>query len=176
MKKSSFVLTCVTVLAFASAALAGETNSVLPAKGKSAELKQQTHCPVMGGKIDSTEFTDIQGQRVYHCCSGCGSKLKANPDKYFEKAAAEGVLFENIQTACPVTGKPMDKSIFTDYKGRRVYFATAAAKEDFLKAPSKYLAVLDDQVHKGSMEDKKVESHDHSGHGGHMDIGGGHGH
>ena len=65
------------------------------------ELKNQTTCPVMGGKIDSTVFTDIQGQRVYHCCAGCSEPMKKDPDKFFKKAAAEGVLFENIQTNCP---------------------------------------------------------------------------
>ena len=51
-----------------------------PAKGH-----PQTHCPVMGGKIDSTVYTDIHGQRVYHCCPGCSESLKKDPDKFFKK-------------------------------------------------------------------------------------------
>ncbi len=124
------------------------------ATAPATELKPQTKCPVMGGPIDSTAYTDIQGQRVYHCCMGCAAKLKADPDKYFKKAAAEGVLFQNIQKACPVTGKPFDKAIYTDYVGRRVYFATAEAKAQFAKSPGKYLKVLDKQVNPKPAEDQ----------------------
>jgi len=108
------------------------------------ELKNQTLCPVMGGKIDSTAYTDIQGQRVYHCCPMCSAKLKDDPDKYFKQAAADGVLFENVQTFCPVTGKKLDKKeTYVDYEGRRVYFCCSNCIPTFEKDPQKYLSILD---------------------------------
>jgi YHS domain-containing protein len=98
----------IAVLAFT----AGAEDVKETAKAESPKkLKNQTHCPVMGGEIDSTAYTDIQGQRVYHCCPGCSKALKADPDKYFKKAAAEGVLFENIQTTCPVGGEELKEGL-----------------------------------------------------------------
>jgi YHS domain-containing protein len=128
------------------------------------ELKNQTHCPVMGGKIDSTVYTDIQGQRVYHCCPMCSAKLKADPDKYFEKAAEEGILFENIQANCPVSGEKLkDKSVYTDYQGRRIAFCCENCIGPFNEDPGKYLHKLDAGMDTDSDEMKKME------HGGHSD-------
>ena len=162
MKLIRFLSPLVTMLALVVAGNAADQ------KGEKAttELKAQTRCPVMGGKIDSTVFTDIQGQRVFHCCPGCQEKLVADPDKYFKKAAAQGVTFENIQTVCPVTGEPFDKKILTDFEGRRVYFATEEAKATFGKDPAKYLAILDEQVKaKAASEPEKATPHsEHHGH------------
>ena len=130
---------------------------------KPMELKKQTHCPVMGGEIDSTVFTDIQGQRVYHCCPDCISKIKADPDKYFKKAAAEGVLFENIQKTCPVSGESIDKSKFIDYEGRRIYFCCNKCIGDFKKDPGKFLSQMDKPAEKPakSIENENVGHGDH---------------
>jgi len=130
--------------------------------------RPQTRCPVLGGKIDSSYFTDIQGQRIYHCCNGCSAKLIADPDTYFKKAAANGVLFENIQTKCPVNGKDIDKSIYLDYEGRRVYFASSSCIDKFAKDPAKYLAKLDEKIQHKDMKqhEKNSDSHE-NGHGGH---------
>lgn len=125
-----------------------------PATAKT--LKAQTHCPVMGGEIDSTSYTDIQGQRVYHCCPMCTTKLINNPDLYFKKAAAAGILYENIQTTDPVSGEELvEKKIFTDYEGRRLYFTSEANMAKFTAAPAGYLK---------KMEVRTSQSVEHSGH------------
>ncbi len=118
----------------------GEAQVIQPTE--KTTLKNQTLCPVMGGVIDSAAFTDIQGQRVYHCCQMCSNKLTAKPDMYFKKAAEEGVLFENIQTNCPVSEMKLNDSVFTDYIGRRVYFGSQECRDTFLKEPAKYLSTL----------------------------------
>lgn len=109
---------------------------------KKVALKNQTICPVMGGVIDSAAFTEIHGQRVYHCCQMCEKKLTANPELYFKAAAEEGVLFENIQTKCPISEMKLNDSIFTDYIGRRVYFGSQECRDTFLKDPVQYLSHL----------------------------------
>lgn len=122
------------------------------------ELKNQTHCPVMGGKIDSTVYTDLQGQRVYHCCPMCSKQLTEDPNKFFKKAAAESVLFENIQTSCPVSGKKLEeKEAFTDHEGRRIYFCCAGCEAPFNKEPQEYLSKLDAPA-------EIMEGHDMKGH------------
>lgn len=140
-------------------------------EAKEVTLKNQTHCPVMGGKIDSSIYTDIQGQRVYHCCPACSKPLQKDPDQYFKKASDAGVLFENIQTTCPVSGKELkEKMVFTDYEGRRVYFFCEDCIPKFEKDPQKFLTALDQPAEKteSKMEMPKDE-HDHSAHdhGGH---------
>ena len=159
----SLVRNIVLVVAFAAV-------SVLSVSAEEAQpqtvtktppvLKNQTLCPVMGGKIDSTVFTDIQGQRVYHCCPMCSAKLKADPDKYFKEAAAQGILFENIQTTCPVSGEELkDKSVHIDFEGRRVAFCCEKCIGDFNKDPQKYLKKLDEKAAPEKTEPKM----DHSG-------------
>jgi YHS domain-containing protein len=46
------------------------------------------------------------------------------------------------QTTCPVTGEPIDKNIFVEYKGKKVYFCCADCKGLFEKEPEKYAAKL----------------------------------
>jgi YHS domain-containing protein len=153
----------IAVVAFTTGA--GETKDVAKTEAPK-ELKNQTLCPVMGGKIDSTAYTDIQGQRVYHCCPGCSKQLKADPDKYFKKAAAESVLFENIQTTCPVGGEELkDKSVYTDYEGRRIAFCCEGCSGAFLKDPQTYLKKMDEKP-EAATEERKTDhgAHDHSGH------------
>ncbi len=123
--------------------------------------KHQTNCPVMGGKIDSAAYSNIQGQRVYHCCNGCQKKLAADPDKYFKQAAKDGILFENIQKRCPVSGKAIEKKeVYVDYEGRRIYFADKESATKFAAEPLKYLKVLDQQT-KDDYPVKAVEKDEH---------------
>jgi len=125
------------------------------AKAEPRQYKAQTLCPVMKNPIDSAAYTDIQGQRIYHCCRGCEKKLRANPDKYFEEAAKDGVVFQNIQKSCPVTGKGIDKKYQTYYKGRQLYFCSADCIAKFATDPSSYLKKLDESP----KADTKVSAH-----------------
>jgi YHS domain-containing protein len=55
----------------------------------------QTTCPVMKGRnINKELYVDVEGYRIYVCCKGCINAVKANPEKYIEKAQADGVEFE----------------------------------------------------------------------------------
>jgi len=57
-----------------------------------ASYTYQTRCPVMGGEINPTAFTDLPtGERIYFCCPGCDKKLLADPEKYAPKLAAQGI-------------------------------------------------------------------------------------
>ncbi|MCK4462020.1 MAG: YHS domain-containing protein [candidate division Zixibacteria bacterium] len=132
---------------------------------KAPELKAQTLCPVMGGKIDSTIYTDIQGQRVYLCCAGCIKPLKKDPDKYFKKAAADSVLFENVQTSCPVSGEELkEKKVYADHGGRRVYFCYKGCIDKFEKDPQKYLTLLDKPSGDEAVKKEKSHEAEHEGH------------
>ena len=49
----------------------------------------QTVCPVMGGKIDQSIYTDYKRRRIYFCCQGCVDAFKNNPEKYLDKLTSE---------------------------------------------------------------------------------------
>ncbi len=165
--KLSNCLTFVSATAIAltlSAVVASATDTPADTTKPAPSPTHQTVCPVMGGKIDSTQYTDIQGQRVYHCCGGCTKKLSADPDTYFKKASAQGVIFENIQKRCPVSGKALSsKDIFTDYEGRRIYFSNKDCPAKFAANPVKYLKILDKQTKEDSPE-KPAKKSEHEGH------------
>lgn len=59
-----------------------------------ASLKSQTTCPVMGGKVDKSLYADVNGYRIYVCCSGCINEIKKDPDKYIKKLHEMGVEIE----------------------------------------------------------------------------------
>jgi YHS domain-containing protein len=46
------------------------------------------------------------------------------------------------QTMCPVMGGPIDKKVFVEYLGKKVYFCCAACKGDFNKNPEQYISKL----------------------------------
>lgn len=46
------------------------------------------------------------------------------------------------QTTCPVMGGPVDKNIFVEYQGKKVYFCCSQCKAEFEKDPAKYVAKL----------------------------------
>ena len=111
-------------------------------KAGHGETISQTTCPVMGEEIDKNVYADHKGKRVYFCCEKCVEAFQEDPDEYLNKLKAEGVILEDVpvvETACPVSGKPVNKSIFTEYRGERVYFCCNGCKSAFEGNPEKYL-------------------------------------
>lgn len=77
-------------VAMGTSVFAGEEQD----QSRQVEVKKQTLCPVMDGKINKDQFVDVKGYRIYVCCAGCKKKIKADPDTYIEKMKAEGVTPE----------------------------------------------------------------------------------
>lgn len=46
------------------------------------------------------------------------------------------------QTICPVMGNPINKDVFVEYKGKKVYFCCPECKGKFEAEPEKYIAKL----------------------------------
>ncbi|HUU19582.1 MAG TPA: YHS domain-containing protein [Sedimentisphaerales bacterium] len=57
-----------------------------------------------------------------------------------EPADAVAAVVE--QTDCPVMGGAINKALFTEYKGQKVYFCCPGCKEKFEEEPEKYIAKL----------------------------------
>ncbi len=59
------------------------------------------------------------------------------------KKTATAAAAEIEQTTCPVMdGNKIDKNVFVEYKGKKVYFCCADCKAKFEADPEKYIAKL----------------------------------
>ncbi len=115
--KSLLVVTFATAILFGNA-FAGE-HAAMEAKDSEKkveeakpELKAQTTCPVMGGKINKSLYVEKDGKRIYVCCKGCLTKVEKNFDKYAANYAKEGVKIAtapHAQEICPVMGGKINK-------------------------------------------------------------------
>ena len=56
--------------------------------------------------------------------------------------ATEAVVAKLEQTMCPIMDAAIDKAIFIEYQGKKVYFCCAGCEEKFKEEPEKYLAKL----------------------------------
>lgn len=52
------------------------------------------------------------------------------------------VAFAAAQTTCPVMGGTINKGLYADYKGERIYFCCKACPAEFAKDPEKYIKKL----------------------------------
>lgn len=106
-------------------------------------LQPQTRCPVMDGKIDKSLFVEYDDKRIYVCCKECIAPVKKDPAKYIRELESKGVTLEKAQTTCPVLDGKIDKKVYADYNGKRVYFCCAGCIMEFKKDPEKYLKKLE---------------------------------
>lgn len=49
------------------------------------------------------------------------------------------------QTLCPVLGGNIDKKVYADYQGKRIYFCCSGCDAKFNKDPEKYMKKLEEQ-------------------------------
>jgi YHS domain-containing protein len=49
------------------------------------------------------------------------------------------------QTTCPVLAGNIDKSVYADYKGKRIYFCCKGCDAEFEKDPEKYMKKLKEE-------------------------------
>ena len=52
---------------------------------------------------------------------------------------------QHAQKLCPVMGGKIDKSVYVDYQGKRVYFCCSGCKQTFLENPEKYMKEMESQ-------------------------------
>jgi YHS domain-containing protein len=58
-------------------------------------------------------------------------------------AEIKQVVSEAIeQKTCPIMGNPINKELYAEYKGQKVYFCCAGCKPKFEADPEKYVAKL----------------------------------
>jgi len=109
------------------------------------EVQMQTKCPVMGGKINKDLYVDANGKRIYVCCKGCIGKVKENPEKYIKKLEKQGVTLVQPQQNCPVMGGKINKDLYVDANGKRIYVCCKGCIGKVKENPEKYVKKLEEQ-------------------------------
>lgn len=68
----------------------------------------------------------------------CSQDGQANDKQSEQEHADHG----KAQTKCPIKGGDIDKDVYTDYKGMRIYYCCPGCDKTFLKSPEKYLSEM----------------------------------
>lgn len=63
----------------------------------------------------------------------------------FTAGAALAAAAPQPQTTCPVLGGKINKEVYTDYQGQRIYFCCSGCDTEFKKDPEKYLQKMKEQ-------------------------------
>ena len=117
---------------------------VLPALAGDEQAGQPL-CPVMGETVDFSLSVATDEGPVFVCCKGCIKKMQKSPDKYADGIAAQRkslVGREKVQVACPISGKPIDKDVFADVSGQKIYMCCPGCVGKYKAAPDKFAAKL----------------------------------
>jgi len=107
--------------------------ALLLARGLSAEDKAADSvgkCPVSGEAANKDHAVDFDGGKVYFCCDKCPKVFAADTKKFAAKAHLQMVATGQLkQTACPFTGKPLNKDQSIEVQGVTVQFCCGNCKK-----------------------------------------------
>lgn len=121
-----------------------------------AAIARQKICPVSGkplGSMGDPVAVDVDGQRVFVCCSGCVDAVKANPAKYAagrpeivvtSATAADAQLIAR-QKVCPVMDEKlggMGNPIKVMIGDKPVFLCCKGCVKKITAEPAKYLAMV----------------------------------
>lgn len=137
-------LVFVSLIGIMGATLAAEEHGRHEKEAEVVKITPQATCPVMGGKINKDLYVDHNGKRVYVCCKGCIDTITKAPEKYIKKLEADGVTVAKVQTTCPVMGDKVNKDLYVDHDGKRVYVCCKGCIDAVQKDPQKYIKKLED--------------------------------
>lgn len=153
-------LACISlalIMAFTGFVLAEER----PENAPKTELKPQSTCPVMSGRINKELYVDVDGKRIYVCCEGCLDLVKKDPAAALKKLAELGEYAEDapmVQKTCPIMGRPINKDLFVEYEGKKLYVCCKACLEIIKKDPAKYAKVIEDGMKQDTSKDSAIKA------------------
>jgi YHS domain-containing protein len=130
-----------------------------------AAIARQKTCPVSGkplGSMGDPVAVEVNGQKLYVCCSGCVKAVQSNPTKYAlgrpqitvttsTQADAPAIA---AQKACPVMDEPLG-SMGTPIKvmvgDKPIYLCCKGCIKKVQAEPAKYLAIVYGSASQGSV-------------------------
>ena len=77
----------------------------------------------------------------------------------------QGTVIAKEQATCPLMGGKINKDIYADHAGKRVYFCCAGCIAPFKKDPEKYIKKLESEgVELAKAPEETEQKKDHEGH------------
>jgi len=129
-----------------------QTGTDAPIVADAKAATPQTQCPVKGGDVDKSLYIDSDGKRIYVCCKGCLDTLGKDPGRYIKELEAKGITLDKTptapgqpQTKCPVMHGDINKDLYVDADGKRIYVCCEGCLEAVRKDPKKYVKDLEAQ-------------------------------
>ena len=65
---------------------------------------------------------------------------------FFLVGLSYGFAEEPNQVKCPVLSSPVNKNVYTDYQGKRIYFCCPPCIQEFKKNPDKYMKQFEEEA------------------------------
>ena len=96
----------------------------------------QKEKPMAGAETTQTKAQETTPAPVKHEAMSMPMKQEATP------APAQQATQVAEQTTCPVMGGAINKAIFVEYQGKKVYFCCNGCPDVFKANPEKYIAKL----------------------------------
>ncbi|MFP4382093.1 MAG: hypothetical protein ACLFUS_16450 [Candidatus Sumerlaeia bacterium] len=140
---SSLAILMLLLMSLWIGAAIGADHGAAEEKAEEEAVKHQEKCPVMGGKVNKDLYVDKDGKRIYVCCKGCLDKVEKNFDTYAKEYKEKGIDISKPkeQSMCPVMNKKINKSLYVDNDGKRIYVCCRSClgkvKADFDKYAEK---------------------------------------
>lgn len=128
---AKILIIAIVALFIASLSFAADQKLKGDEKGKTAsEVKSDKAC---SEKKDGS-CAKAEDAKSEKCCDSKDKKCCSSDDK----EACKG-----NQAKCPVKGEPINKDIFKEVDGQKVYFCCEECKAEFEKDPQKYLSKME---------------------------------
>jgi len=121
-----------------------------------AAITRQKFCPVSGkplGSMGEPVAVELAGGRVFVCCAGCVSAVKANPEKYLSgkpeitvtSATKEDAARIAAQKTCPVMDEPlgsMGNPVKVMVGDKPIFLCCRGCIKKIEAEPARYLAMV----------------------------------
>lgn len=103
----------------------------------------QIACPLSGHDVDGTVASEVGGVKVLVCCDDCAGKIKdASADEKIALAFGKPEKAYTLQSACPVSNKPIKAEVSVEHEGKKVFFCCPGCPDAFKKDPAKFASKL----------------------------------
>jgi len=142
------IFTVIAVSRVGAESKSEQTPPVAPAVAVQVPVakKPQTLCPIMGGPIDKSVYVEKNGLRIYACCKGCNPAIEKDFAKLVAKFESQGIAVQKVQTTCPILAdEKINKKIYVDHEGKRIYVCCGSCLSKVQKDPAKYIEQLEKQ-------------------------------
>ncbi|MBA4386533.1 MAG: hypothetical protein C0404_01050 [Verrucomicrobia bacterium] len=114
-------------------------------KKEDKKATPQVNCPVTGKPADKQLSAQKDGKIIYVCSADCVAKVEKDFDTFAKKLEGEGIALAKAQTTCPVMkGGKINKKVFVDVQGKRIYMCCPGCTDAIKKDPAKYIKILED--------------------------------